>query len=145
MNVSFQLERGQTLGIVGRTGSGKSTLLKQLLRQYPIDRSKLFISDVPIEQIAMDQMKHWVAYVPQEHLLLSKSIRDNIALGKPDATAGGDRTGPWRWLLSPRILRKCRKAWQRSSARMASCCLADRSSVWRLRGAADRFGNSAAG
>ncbi|WP_256759319.1 ABC transporter ATP-binding protein [Cohnella sp. WQ 127256] len=85
-NVAFQLERGQTLGIVGKTGSGKSTLLKQLLRQYPIEEQKLFISNTPVENISIDQMKRWIAYVPQEHLLLSKSIRDNIRLGKPDAT-----------------------------------------------------------
>jgi ATP-binding cassette subfamily B protein len=85
--VSLRLERGQTLGIVGRTGSGKSTLLKQLLRQYPIDSEKLFISGVPVEWIAQDQMKRWVAYVPQEHLLLSKTIRDNIALGNPQASS----------------------------------------------------------
>lgn len=86
VNVSFQLERGQTLGIVGRTGSGKSTLLKQLLRQFPIEPEKLLVAGVPIERIAMDQVKRWVAYVPQEHLLLSKSIRDNVALGKHDAS-----------------------------------------------------------
>jgi ATP-binding cassette subfamily B protein len=85
--VSFRLEQGQTLGIVGRTGSGKSTLLKQLLRQYPIEEGKLFISGIPVEQIALDQLKQWIAYVPQEHLLLSKTIRENIALGKPNATA----------------------------------------------------------
>ncbi|CAG7616500.1 putative multidrug resistance ABC transporter ATP-binding/permease protein YheI [Paenibacillus solanacearum] len=83
--ISFVLERGQTLGIVGKTGSGKSTLLKQLLRQYPVDPEKLLFSGIPVEQIAIDQVKRWIAYVPQEHLLLSKSIRDNIALGKPDA------------------------------------------------------------
>lgn len=85
-DVSFRLERGRTLGIVGKTGSGKSTLLKQLLRQYPVEPEKLFVSGIPVEQIALDRMKRWVAYVPQEHLLLSKSIRDNIALGKPDAS-----------------------------------------------------------
>lgn len=84
--VSFRLERGQTLGVVGKTGSGKSTLLKQLLRQYPVQPEALFISDTPIERISLDRLKEWIAYVPQEHLLLSKSIRDNIALGKPDAT-----------------------------------------------------------
>ncbi|NRF90103.1 ATP-binding cassette domain-containing protein [Paenibacillus frigoriresistens] len=86
VNVSFQLERGQTLGIVGRTGSGKSTLLKQLLRQFPIETGKLLVAGVPIEKITLDQVKRWVAYVPQEHLLLSKSIRDNVALGKHDAS-----------------------------------------------------------
>ncbi|QMV44998.1 ABC transporter ATP-binding protein [Cohnella cholangitidis] len=85
-NISFRLERGETLGIVGKTGSGKSTLLKQLLRQYPLSREMLFVSHIPVEQISLEQMKRWIAYVPQEHLLLSKSIRDNIALGKPDAT-----------------------------------------------------------
>jgi ATP-binding cassette subfamily B protein len=84
--ISLQLEHGQTLGIVGRTGSGKSTLLKQLLRQYPIDCEMLFISNTAVEQIALEQVKRWVAYVPQEHLLLSKTIRENIALGKPGAT-----------------------------------------------------------
>lgn len=87
VNVSFRLERGETLGIVGRTGSGKSSLLKQLLRQYPVEEGKLFISGIAVEQLAIDQMKRWVAYVPQEHLLLSKTIRDNIALGKPDASS----------------------------------------------------------
>ncbi|NBD24090.1 ABC transporter ATP-binding protein [Paenibacillus glycinis] len=85
-DISFKLERGGTLGVVGRTGSGKSTLLKQLLRQYPLGEEQLFVSGVPVEAIALDRAKQWVAYVPQEHLLLSKSIRDNIALGKPNAT-----------------------------------------------------------
>jgi ATP-binding cassette subfamily B multidrug efflux pump len=84
--ITFQLEHGQTLGIVGRTGSGKSTLLKQLLRQYPIEPNRMFISQVPVELIALSELRGWIGYVSQEHLLLSKSIRDNIALGEPGAT-----------------------------------------------------------
>ncbi|MFC5471025.1 ABC transporter ATP-binding protein [Cohnella suwonensis] len=84
--VSFRLERGETLGVVGKTGSGKSTLLKQLLRQYPVAPESLLFSGVPAERLPLDRLKSWIAYVPQEHLLLSKTIRDNIALGKPDAT-----------------------------------------------------------
>ncbi|MDF2836742.1 MAG: multidrug transporter ATP-binding protein, partial [Paenibacillus sp.] len=85
-DISFRLQRGGTLGIVGKTGSGKSTLLKQLLRQYPIQPGAAYITGTPIERISLEVLKGWIAYVPQEHLLLSKSIRDNIALGKPDAT-----------------------------------------------------------
>lgn len=84
--VSFRLERGGTLGVVGKTGSGKSTLLKQLLRQYPAAENKLFISGVPVEKLPMDRLRRWIAYVPQEHMLLSKAIRDNVKLGRPDAS-----------------------------------------------------------
>ncbi|WP_127579803.1 ABC transporter ATP-binding protein [Paenibacillus koleovorans] len=84
-DVAFRLNRGQTLGIVGRTGSGKSTLLKQLLRQYPIEQNKLLLTGVPIERINLDKLKSWIGYVPQEHLLLSKSIRENIMLGMEGA------------------------------------------------------------
>ncbi|GGF91221.1 ABC transporter ATP-binding protein [Paenibacillus abyssi] len=84
--ISLRIDRGETIGIVGRTGGGKSTLLKQLLRQYPIEAGKLFVSNVPIEQISLDRLKRWIGYVPQEHLLLSKTVKENIALGKPEAT-----------------------------------------------------------
>ncbi|MCM3269882.1 ABC transporter ATP-binding protein [Paenibacillus elgii] len=84
--VSLRLKRGQTLGIVGRTGSGKSTLLKQLLRFYPAPAGSVRLSDVPIEELAIEHVRGWIGYVSQEHLLLSKSVRDNIALGRPDAS-----------------------------------------------------------
>lgn len=85
-DISFRIEQGQTLGIVGRTGSGKSTLLKQLLRQYPLEEGKLLIAGVPLEKVPIDQVRQWIGFVPQEHLLLSKTIKENIMLGKPDAT-----------------------------------------------------------
>lgn len=86
INVSFRLERGQTLGIVGRTGSGKTTVLKQLLRQYPLGSGELRIADLPLEKIALDRVKSWIGYVPQDQFLFSKSIRENILLGVKDVT-----------------------------------------------------------
>ncbi|MCF6095220.1 ATP-binding cassette domain-containing protein [Microaerobacter geothermalis] len=85
-HISFQLERGQTLGVVGKTGSGKSTLLKQLLYLFPIEENKIFINNVPLEKISLSALRGWVGYVPQEHLLFSKTIQENITFGKPDAT-----------------------------------------------------------
>ncbi|GMA58333.1 hypothetical protein GCM10025858_28360 [Alicyclobacillus sacchari] len=78
---------GETLGIVGRTGSGKSTLLRQLLREYPPARAgALTISGVRIEQIAMDVVHGWLGYVPQNPMLFSRSVRDNVRFGKHDAS-----------------------------------------------------------
>ncbi|WP_020619964.1 ABC transporter ATP-binding protein [Paenibacillus daejeonensis] len=84
--VSFTLQRGQTLGIVGRTGSGKTTLLKQLLREYPYGTGVLAMNGVPLDQLDQDQVLGWIGYVPQQPFLFSRSIRDNILFGKPDAT-----------------------------------------------------------
>ncbi|WP_243014669.1 MULTISPECIES: ABC transporter transmembrane domain-containing protein [Brevibacillus] len=84
--ISFTLERGQTLGIVGRTGSGKTTLVKQLLREYPPGEGSITISGVPLEKIDMDQLKSWYGYVPQEQFLFSRSVKNNILLGNSDAS-----------------------------------------------------------
>ncbi|UFJ40340.1 ATP-binding cassette domain-containing protein [Brevibacillus humidisoli] len=84
--ISFTLEKGQTLGIVGRTGSGKTTLVKQLLREYPPGEGSITISGVPIERIDLDQLKAWLGYVPQEQFLFSRSVKNNILLGKSNAS-----------------------------------------------------------
>ncbi|MBU5673478.1 ABC transporter ATP-binding protein [Paenibacillus brevis] len=85
-HIQLSVAKGQTLGVVGRTGSGKSTLLKQLLREYPAGSGKLTISGVPIDQIALDQLYSWIGYVPQEQILFSKSVRQNIQFGCKDAS-----------------------------------------------------------
>ncbi|MFM9277217.1 ABC transporter ATP-binding protein [Paenibacillus jiagnxiensis] len=85
-HIHLSLRRGETLGVVGRTGSGKSTLLKQLLREYPSGSGDIFISGTPIEHIAAERLHSWIGYVPQEQILFSKSVRENIRFGKPDAT-----------------------------------------------------------
>ncbi|CAI6063597.1 ABC transporter ATP-binding protein [Cohnella sp. JJ-181] len=86
IDVSFELKRGQTLGIVGRTGSGKTTLLRQLLREYPPGSGEVSISGVPIEDIGIDKLLSWVGYVPQNPILFSRTIRENILFGLADAT-----------------------------------------------------------
>ncbi|SEK30702.1 ATP-binding cassette, subfamily B [Paenibacillus sp. cl141a] len=85
-NISFTLQKGQTLGVVGRTGSGKSTLLKQLLHEYPTGTGDILISGVPMERLATDQLHSWIGYVPQEQILFSKTVRQNIQFGKKDAS-----------------------------------------------------------
>jgi len=85
-DISFTVERGQTIGIVGRTGSGKTTLIKQLLREYPPGKGTITISGVPIEQISFDRLKSWYGYVPQQQFLFSKPLRDNIKFANSEAT-----------------------------------------------------------
>ncbi|MEK3741906.1 ABC transporter transmembrane domain-containing protein [Brevibacillus sp. FSL K6-0770] len=85
-NISFTLNRSQTLGIVGRTGSGKSTLLRQLLREFPLGQGAITINQIPLAQIELDNIKSWIGYVPQEQILFSRSVRENVMFGKQDAT-----------------------------------------------------------
>jgi ATP-binding cassette subfamily B multidrug efflux pump len=84
--ISFRLEPGQTLGIVGRTGSGKTTLLKQLLREYPLGQGEIMLSGVPLQKIAMDPVRGWIGYVPQQPILFSRSIRENVRFGRSEAS-----------------------------------------------------------
>ncbi|AUO09154.1 multidrug ABC transporter ATP-binding protein [Paenibacillus jamilae] len=84
-HVNLELKRGETLGVVGRTGSGKSTLLKQLLHEYPTGSGDILISGTRLEDIAVEQLHSWIGYVPQEQILFSKSVRENIQFGKPGA------------------------------------------------------------
>ncbi|GAE29700.1 ABC transporter ATP-binding protein [Alkalihalobacillus hemicellulosilyticus] len=81
-DVNFTVERGETVGIVGKTGSGKSTLIKQLIREYPLGEGEITISGVAIDQIPLDRLLSWVGYVPQEQILFSRSIRENLMFGK---------------------------------------------------------------
>lgn len=84
--VKVRLERGGTLGIVGKTGSGKTTFIRQLLREYPAGDGELSFSGVSVSDLTKDEVRDWIGYVPQDHVLFSRSIRDNILFGKPNAT-----------------------------------------------------------
>lgn len=85
-HIDLQLDRGQTLGIVGKTGSGKTTFVKQLLREYPAGDGEIVFSDIALQSLKKDQVRDWIGYVPQDHVLFSRSVRDNILFGRPEAT-----------------------------------------------------------
>ena len=85
-NINLQLEQGQTLGIVGKTGSGKTTLIKQLLREYPAGEGTISLAGIPIEDQTKDQVRNWIGYVPQDHVLFSRTVRENILFGHPEGT-----------------------------------------------------------
>ena len=84
--INLTLKKGETLGIVGKTGSGKTTLLMQLLHQFPYKGEKLFINEEPLIDYDPQTVAGHLAYVPQEHTLFSRTIRENMLFGKEDAT-----------------------------------------------------------
>jgi ABC-type multidrug transport system fused ATPase/permease subunit len=85
-HVSFTVNRGDTIGIVGKTGSGKTTIVKQLLRQYPVGSGQITMSGVPIEKIPLETLQRFIGYVPQDHVLFSRTVRENILFGKKDGS-----------------------------------------------------------
>ena len=85
-NINLQLFQGQTLGIVGKTGSGKTTLIKQFLMEYPVGDGTISLAGVPIENQTKDQVRNWLGYVPQDHVLFSRTVRENILFGHPEGT-----------------------------------------------------------
>ena len=85
-NINLTLNKGETLGIVGKTGSGKTTLLMQLLHQFPYRGEQLLVNGEPLIDYDSQSVAGHLAYVPQEHTLFSRTIRENMLFGKEDAT-----------------------------------------------------------
>ena len=84
--INLTLNKGETLGIVGKTGSGKTTLLMQLLHQFPYRGEQLLMNREPLIDYDPQMVAGHLAYVPQEHTLFSRTIRENMLFGKEDAT-----------------------------------------------------------
>lgn len=85
-NVSFSVNQGETLAILGKTGSGKSTILALISRLYDIDQGELLIDGKPVDKLNLESLRTSVAVVPQDAFLFSDTIKNNIKFGKEDAT-----------------------------------------------------------
>ncbi|PTM01594.1 MAG: ABC transporter [Candidatus Arcticimaribacter sp.] len=85
-NISFKLNPGETLGVIGKTGSGKSTLLDLISRLYDVDEGEILIDGIPIQDYNLSGIRSEIGYVPQNPFLFSETIERNIRFGKQDAS-----------------------------------------------------------
>ena len=80
-NISFTINPGDSLGIIGSTGSGKSTIANSILRLFDIDKGQILIDDTDIKQLKISHFRKQIGYVPQDVFLFSDTIENNILFG----------------------------------------------------------------
>ena len=78
-NVSFKINQGENVGIIGKTGSGKTTIVDLILRTYNVENGTIFIDGNDINEIPIKTLRRYCAYVPQDNFLFSDTIENNIA------------------------------------------------------------------
>ncbi len=83
-NISFELNKGETLGIIGSTGSGKSTLINLLVRFYDVTEGKILLDEINIKDFKLEYLYEKIGYVPQKAGMFSGSIKDNLTFGNKD-------------------------------------------------------------
>jgi len=85
-NLSFSLEEGKTLAIIGKTGSGKSSILDLIARLYDPDSGTIYIDDQDISKVNLNDLRRQIGYVTQEAFLFSDTIKNNIRFGRLEAS-----------------------------------------------------------
>ncbi|MGO1478808.1 ABC transporter ATP-binding protein [Senegalia sp. (in: firmicutes)] len=85
-DLNIKIDKGKSLGVIGKTGSGKSTLAKQLLHLYSMRTNSIYINGDRINKYNISSIRDAIGYVPQKYMIFSKSIKDNIKLSKPHAS-----------------------------------------------------------
>lgn len=86
VDVSFEIEPGQTLAVVGQTGAGKSTLAKLLNRTYEVDSGRILVDGVDVRDWNLAALRRQISIIEQDIFLFRRSIADNITFGRPNAT-----------------------------------------------------------
>lgn len=85
-NISFAIEKGMTLGIIGSTGSGKTTLINLIPRFYDVKSGNILIDGIDVRNYTFEELRDKISIVPQKTVLFSGTIKENIKWGKEDAT-----------------------------------------------------------
>ncbi|WP_395067236.1 ABC transporter ATP-binding protein [Flavobacterium sp.] len=85
-NVSFKVNKGETLAILGKTGSGKSTIITLITRMYDVKQGEILMDDIKLSKLNLYDLRNSIGIVPQDAFLFSDSIKNNIKFGKEDAT-----------------------------------------------------------
>lgn len=85
-NVSFEVQPGEIIGLVGRSGAGKTTIINLICRFYEAQEGQVLIDGVDIRKIKLKDLRNQIAIVPQDAYVFAGTVRENIAYGKPDAT-----------------------------------------------------------
>ena len=83
-DINFIINKGETIGVVGKTGSGKTTFIKQFLRLYPIEENTLLLDGKGMERYYDYSVREKIGYAPQEYQLFSKSIKENVLFYRYD-------------------------------------------------------------
>ncbi len=85
-NVSFEVKKGQTIAVIGKTGSGKTTIIDLIARMYDVSKGQIFIDGKPIQQVNLQSLREAISVVPQETFLFSDTIKNNLLFGNKKAT-----------------------------------------------------------
>jgi len=85
-NITFEAKPGEVVAILGTTGSGKSTLVSLIPRLYDVTSGQILVDGVDVREVSQEELRNRISYVPQRAIIFTGTVKENIRIGKPDAT-----------------------------------------------------------